>query len=122
MTVGGVSKNARLSNANKAIKNSKGFLSAWIVTDKGGLYFRKNVSHANAEGNMWLNIFLPNQPDDEETGLVTKCSCSSTTGKLVVATSRGDFFVRTGITHEHPWGNEWLVVKKVILGLGEIFF
>jgi hypothetical protein len=100
-----------MSNSNKVIKNNnnKGLLSAWIVTNKGELYFRKNISHANIEGTTWLNIFLPK----DNMGIATRCSCSCT-GKLVVATNQGDFLVRLGITHEQPWGHEWLVVKKVI--------
>ncbi|CAF0910386.1 unnamed protein product, partial [Brachionus calyciflorus] len=83
----------------------KGYLSVWIVSSAGRLYFRKNVSHWNPEGDEW--ILIPVQEKIEVLG----CSCSAR-GDLWIITSQGEALMRTGISRDQPYGTGWSTIQS----------
>jgi hypothetical protein len=90
------------------LKNKKkGFLCAWVITEKGKLFFRQDVSHALVEGNEWFQVSLP-----PAVRFAKKCTCDPM-GKLVVAAYNGDVLVRMGACQQQPWGYVWVIIKRV---------
>ena len=101
----------------------KGFLSVWVISNKGKLYFRKNVSHSNLEGDSWLYVNLP------QTFEAFNCSCSPN-GSLWVIDDQGEALMRTGISREVPHGTDWLKIapptdfvgiKEISAGLNSVW-
>lgn len=82
----------------------KGFLSVWIVTNNGRIFFRENVSFENPEGTNWYEIELP----DNLTALSISCSQN---GSLWIVTCEDKVLIRTGIDSNVPYGDNWTIIN-----------
>ncbi|KAL5257862.1 hypothetical protein ACHWQZ_G012714 [Mnemiopsis leidyi] len=88
-------------------------ICVWAVSKECKVYFRKNISNINPEGDRWVEIC---QPDFS----LAKLSVGPR-GQLWGITTQGELITRTGIDNDNMIGTEWLEVSISIGGMDDIY-